>query len=84
MGTPMPVIAQFRGDFLYALVLIEDTDTIAEVAEKSAVHSVGRRVPRRDQALRVEYQGRVLDPGRTAAEEGVAPMEELIVCYAGG
>jgi toluene monooxygenase system protein B len=84
MGTPMPMIAQFRGDFLYALVLIEDTDTIAEVAEKSAVHSVGRRVPHRDQALRVEYQGRVLDPARTAAEEGVAPMEELIVCYVGG
>jgi hypothetical protein len=48
------------------------------------VHSVGRRVPHRDQALRVEYQGRVLDPARTAAEEGVAPMEELIVCYVGG
>jgi toluene monooxygenase system protein B len=84
MGTPMPVIAQFRGDFLYSLVLIEDTDTIAEVAEKSAAHSVDRRVPRRDQPLRVEYQGRVLDPAKTAAEEGVAPMEELIVRYAGG
>jgi toluene monooxygenase system protein B len=77
----MPVVAQFRGDFLYALVLIEDTDTIAEVAEKSAAHAVDRRVRRRDQPLRVEYQGRVLDPGKSAAQEGVAPMEEVIVSY---
>ena len=84
MGTPMPVIAQFRGDFLYSLVLIEDSDTIAEVAEKSAAHSVDRRVRRRAQPLRVEYHGRVLDPGKSAAEEGVAPMEELAVYYAGG
>jgi len=80
----MPVIAQFRGDFLYSLVLIEDSDTIAEVAEKSAAHSVGRRVRRRARPLRVEYHGRVLDPGKSAAEEGVAPMEELVVYYEGG
>jgi hypothetical protein len=47
------------------------------------MHSVGRRVPRRGQPFQVRYQGRVLDPGKTAAEEGVAPMEEVMVSYAG-
>ena len=83
MGTPMPVVAHFRGDFFYALVLIEDSDTIATVADKCAMHSVGRRVPRRGQPFQVRYQGRMLDPGKTAAEEGVAPMEEVMVSYAG-
>jgi toluene monooxygenase system protein B len=84
MGTPMPVVSHFRGDFLYALVLIEDSDTITEVARKCAEHTVGRRVPARDQALQVEYQGRVLDPAKAAADEGITPMEEVIVSYAGG
>ena len=61
MGNPMPVVAHFRGDFLYGLVLIEDTDTVAEVAQKCAEHSVGRRVPAREAPLRVEYGGAVLD-----------------------
>ncbi|MFC5993847.1 toluene-4-monooxygenase system B family protein [Pseudonocardia hispaniensis] len=82
MGNPMPVVAHFRGDFLYSLVLIEDTDTIAEVAHKCAEHSVDRRVPPQNRPMQVEYAGRVLDNSLTAAQEGVAPMEEVIVSYA--
>ncbi|MET7998230.1 toluene-4-monooxygenase system B family protein [Amycolatopsis sp. NPDC005232] len=82
MGSPMPVVAHFRGDFLYNLVLIEDTDTIEQVARACAAHSVGRRVAELDRALRVEHAGRFLEPTRSAAEEGVQPMDEVFVSYA--
>ncbi|MGD9526912.1 toluene-4-monooxygenase system B family protein [Pseudonocardia sp.] len=82
MGNPMPVVGHFRGDFLYGLVLIEDTDPIPEVARKCAEHSVGRRVPERDAPLQVEHAGRVLDDALTASEAGILPMEEVVVSYA--
>lgn len=82
MGNPMPVVAHFKEDFLYSLVLIEDSDPVAEVARKCAEHSVGRRVPERDLPMRVEYGGAVLDDDRTASEAGIAPMEEVVVSYA--
>jgi toluene monooxygenase system protein B len=84
MGTPMPVVSYFRGDFLYSLVLIEDSDIIAEAARKCAEHAAGRRVPAQDRPLQVKYQGRVLNPDKTVASEGIAAMEEVIVSYAGG
>jgi toluene monooxygenase system protein B len=54
---------------------------VAEVAQKCAEHSVGRRVPAREAPLRVEYGGTVLDDAQTAAEAGIEPMEEVIVSY---
>jgi toluene monooxygenase system protein B len=84
MGTPMPVVSYFRGDFLYSLVLIEDSDTVAEIARKCAEHAAGRRVPAQDRSLQVEYQGRVLDPDKAVTDEGIAAMEEVVVSYAGG
>ena len=82
MGNPIPVVSLFRGDFLYNLVLIEDTDTIATVAEKCAAHSVGRRVAASDARLQVEYGGSFVDTTATAAEVGIIPMGEVIVSYA--
>jgi len=82
MGNPMPVVAHFRGDFLYNLVLVEDTDTVSEVARKCAEHSVGRRVPVQDAPLRVEYGGSFLDDSLTVSAAGIVPMEEVIVSYA--
>ena len=82
MGNPMPVVAHFRGDFLYNLILVEDTDTVSQVARKCAEHSVGRRVAVQDAPLRVEYAGSFLDGSLTASEAGIAPMEEVIVSYA--
>jgi toluene monooxygenase system protein B len=81
MGNPMPVVSHFRGDFLYNLVLIEDTDSIATVAEKCAEHSVGRRVARQDAPLQVEYLGKFVDAASTASDTRIAPMGEVIVSY---
>ncbi|TCK27597.1 toluene-4-monooxygenase system B family protein [Pseudonocardia endophytica] len=82
MGNPMPVVAHFRGDFLYNLVLIEDTDSVADVGRKCAEHSVGRRVPEQDAPYQVEYAGSLLADSLTASEAGIEPMEEVIVSYA--
>jgi hypothetical protein len=84
MGTPMPVVSYFSGDFLYSLVLIEDSDTIEEAARKCAAHAAGRRVPAQGRPLQVKYQDRVLDPTKTVTDEGIAAMEEVVVSYAGG
>lgn len=83
MGNPMPIVSLCRGDFLYNLVLVEDTDTIAEAAAKCAEHSVGRRVAPREDTLQVEHGGRVLDRAVTVGSCGIVPMSELIVSYEG-
>lgn len=43
-----PIYGRFVGDFVPHLVAVDTDDTMAEVAEKVAVHSVGRRIPRQD------------------------------------
>lgn len=84
MGNPMPIISMFRGDFLYNLVLVEDTDTVAEAGAKCAEHSVGRRVAPQSGSLQVESGGQLLDPDSTIAAAGVQPMSELLVSYIAG
>ena len=45
-----PIYGRFIGDFVPHLVAVDTDDTMAEVAEKVAAHSVGRRIPRRPDA----------------------------------
>lgn len=39
-----PIYGMFAGDFLPHLVAVDTDDTMDQVAEKVAVHTVGRRV----------------------------------------
>ena len=50
MGGPQlfPIYGRFVGDFVPHLVSVLTSDTMPELAEKVAVHSVGRRLPARD------------------------------------
>jgi hypothetical protein len=41
-----PITGRFVGDFVPHLVAVDTDDTMDELAEKVAVHSVGRRIPR--------------------------------------
>ena len=41
-----PITGRFVGDFVPHLVAVDTDDTMDQVAEKVAVHSVGRRVAR--------------------------------------
>ena len=40
-----PIVGRFVGDFVPHLVAVDTEDTFDQIAEKVAVHSVGRRLP---------------------------------------
>ena len=49
-----PINSNFEGDFVLQVVLVDTEDSMDEVAEKCAYHSVGRRVaPQPDKVMRV-------------------------------
>ncbi len=76
---PIPVNAKFEGDFVTLLVVVLDTDTMSEVAAKTARHVVGKRLSKRDADMVVSYQGRELPPDMTVAEAGIAPFQNVFV-----
>lgn len=78
---PFPITGRFVTDFVPHLVAIDTDDTWDEVAEKVALHSVGRRVPRRDPhpGYDVLLDGEVLPPSgkveTTFADHPVPPLK---------
>jgi toluene monooxygenase system protein B len=76
---PVPINARFGDDFVTQLVVVLDTDTMREVAAKTAHHVVGKRVPKRDADMVVSYQGRELPPDMTVAEAGIAHLQNVFV-----
>jgi toluene monooxygenase system protein B len=79
---PVPINAKFDDDFVTQLVLVLDTDTMREVAEKVAHHVVGRRIAPRDQPMTVRYRGRELAADTTVREAGIAPLQNVYVEWA--
>jgi Toluene-4-monooxygenase system protein B (TmoB) len=67
---PFPITARFVGDFVPHLVAVDTDDTWDQVADKAAVHSVGRRVatPNPHPGYDVLIDGRVLPAGATLGE----------------
>jgi Toluene-4-monooxygenase system protein B (TmoB) len=49
-----PIIARFEGDFVPHLVAVDTEDTFDQIAQKAAVHAVGRRLPERKDATGYE------------------------------
>jgi len=78
---PFPITARFVGDFVPHLVAVDTDDTWDQVAVKSAVHSVGRRVAEPDPhpGYEVLIDGRVLPAGATLGElmanREIAPLQ---------
>jgi toluene monooxygenase system protein B len=79
---PVPINAKFEGDFVTQLVVVLDTDTMSEVAAKTAHHVVGKRLPKREAAMVVSYQGQELPPDMTVTEAGIAPFQNVFVDWA--
>ena len=83
-----PIYGVFAGDFVPHLVAVDTDDTMSQVAEKIAVHSVGRRVPRRP--LGAAYRSRISDRtvandlplSRVLANSGLKPLEWVTVDWA--
>jgi toluene monooxygenase system protein B len=79
---PVPINARFDNDFVTQLVLVLDTDTMREVAEKVAHHVVGRRITPRDAPMVVRYRGHELAPDITVRDAGIAPLQNVYVDWA--
>lgn len=75
-----PIIGRFDGDFVPHLVAVDTEDSMDQIAEKVAVHAVGRRMPVNADAggYEVLLDDRVLDGGQTlAALMGETPVPPL-------
>ena len=80
-----PIYGVFKGDFVPHLVAVDTDDTMNQVAEKIAVHSVGRRVPRGSHGAtyRIQVGERTVaneQPlSRVIADTGLKPLEWVTV-----
>ena len=83
-----PIYGHFEGDFVPHLVAIDTANTMAEVAEAVAVHSVGRRIGRHPGASGYEalIKGSVVSLDRrfedVMSEYGVVPLDFVTVRFA--
>ncbi|GIH11384.1 hypothetical protein Rhe02_94510 [Rhizocola hellebori] len=80
-----PIYGRFVGDFVPHLVAVDTEDTMDEVAEKVAGHSVGRRVPAPEEpaGYDVFLDGRLVPPSTRLAELGLFPLQWLDVLFRG-
>lgn len=78
-----PVYGRFVGDFVPHLVAVDTDDSMDTVAEKVAVHSVGRRLPRPDtpKGYDVYLDGRLIPATTTLGELGLQPLQWLDVKF---
>ena len=77
-----PLVSNVEGDFVLQLLPVDDGDTMDQVAEKAAFHSVGRRVAAQPgRVLRVRLQGESspLDRATTVKDAGLVPMAAIEV-----
>lgn len=87
MMAVFPIYGVFEGDHVPQLVAVDTTNSMAEVADAVAVHSVGRRV-----ALRSDGKFEVLvadelipmdrNFGQVVAEKTMDPLDFVTVRYA--
>lgn len=82
-----PIYGHFEGDFVPHLVPIDTDQTIAEISEAVAAHSVGRRVfARPDVPYETLIAGRVVSPeakfGEIMGDLGIRPLDFVTVRFA--
>ena len=80
-AAPMAINAMFVGDIVTQLVFVLESDTIAQLAEKVAEHSVGIRVPQRDVPMVVYFDGAALPMSETVAGAGIRALQCVTVRY---
>lgn len=79
-----PIMSNFERDFVVQLVPVDTEDTMDQVAEKCAYHSLNRRVkPQPDKVLRVRKHetGELLPREMKVAEAGLRPTETLDILF---
>ncbi|HEX6766282.1 MAG TPA: toluene-4-monooxygenase system B family protein [Polyangiaceae bacterium] len=71
----IPLYGFVRGDTLGLLVLVQGTDTVAELAA-NMTQAASPRIPPGSRAI-VRRNGAVLDDALTVAEVGFTPLERV-------
>ena len=80
----LPIVSNFESDFVLQLVEVDDGDSMDQVAQKCAYHSVGRRVAARaGTILRVRLQDaeEAFPREQTVAGAGIGPMDTVEVFF---
>jgi toluene monooxygenase system protein B len=80
-----PIYGRFVGDFVPHLVAVDTDDTMDEVAQKVAGHSVGRRlpVPAGPPGYDVFLDGELVPPATRLSELELGPLQWLDVAWRG-
>ncbi|RLA24507.1 MAG: toluene monooxygenase [Gammaproteobacteria bacterium] len=79
-----PIHSNFERDFVIQLVPVDTDDTMDQVAEKCAHHSLNRRVkPQPGKILRVRRHcdGEIFPRDMTVASAGLRPTETLDIIF---
>ena len=79
-----PIHSNFERDFVIQLVPVDTEDTMDQVAEKCAHHSINRRVrPQPDKVLRVRHHenGTVFPRNMLVSDAGLRPTETLDILF---
>ena len=78
----IPINAKFGDDFVMHVVVITSADMMAEVAQKVAHHSVGKRIRPQPRDMVVYHEGRAVAAHTTVAKAGIRPLNHVFVDYA--
>jgi toluene monooxygenase system protein B len=78
----IPINAKFGDDFVMHVVVVNTSDTMAEVAQRVAYHSVGKRVRPLDRDMVVYYEGRAVADNESVSQVGIGPFQQIFVDYA--
>ncbi|WP_269411311.1 toluene-4-monooxygenase system B family protein [Lentibacillus daqui] len=79
----VPLVAAHSEDFVQILVQVESDNTMSEVAEVVAYHTVGTRVEPQHAPLKVIFNGEVQRDNMTVTDVGMKPMDFVEVSYHG-
>ncbi len=75
----VPLNAIFADDFVELLIPVMSNNTMAEVAEAVAHHTVGVRVRDRGLPKMVVHNNRIVPDDVTVAGAGIAPLDHIRV-----
>lgn len=79
-----PIHSNFERDFVIQLVPVDTDDTMDQVAEKCAYHSINRRVKEQpSKTLRVRHHenGTIFPREMKVSEAGLRPTETLDILF---
>ena len=79
-----PLCSNFQYDFVLQLLPVDTEDTMDQVAEKAAYHSVGRRVaPQPGKVMRVRRHGdeEFFPRDMKVGESGLKPTETIDIVF---